>query len=338
MNRRNFLQTTAIFLGGNLLPRVRSQNDFVMTVTGKIPASSLGITLVHEHILVDFIGAQEYDPHRWDDEEVYNKVLPYLKELKTLGCNTLVDCTPAYLGRDVQLLKKLSSVSGIKIITNTGYYGGSAHKFLPPQVFNESPAQLSERWIEEFRQGIEHSGIYPGFIKISVNNSNLSEVSGKLIRAAGLTHLKTGLTIASHTGPGVPALEQLEILKEVRVSPSAFIWVHAQAEKDWSYFKKAADLGAWVSLDGLSEEKVNDYLQMLLYLKNEKCLHRALISHDAGWYEPGKPGGGTFRGYTVLFTKLLPLLKEKGFTEGEISQLIRINPANALSIKTRAIS
>ena len=206
-----------------MLPRVRSQNDFVMTVTGKIPASSLGITLVHEHILVDFIGAQEYDPHRWDDEEVYNKVLPYLKELKALGCNTLVDCTPAYLGRDVQLLQKLSSVSGIKIITNTGYYGGSAHKFLPPQVFNESPAQLSERWIEEFRQGIEHSGIYPGFIKISVNNSNLSEVSGKLIRAAGLTHLKTGLTIASHTGPGVPALEQLEILKEVRVSPSAFI-------------------------------------------------------------------------------------------------------------------
>ena len=321
-----------------MLSRVHSQNDFVMTVTGKIPASSLGITLIHEHILVDFIGVQEYDPQRWDDEEVYNKVLPYLKELKGLGCNTLVDCTPAYLGRDVQLLQKLSSVSGLKIITNTGYYGGSAHKFLPQQVFTESASQLSERWIEEFRQGIEHSGIYPGFIKISVNNSNLSEVSGKLIRAAGLTHLKTGLTIASHTGPGIPALEQIEILKGERVSPSAFIWVHAQAEKDWSYFKKATDLGAWVSLDGLSEEKVNDYLQMLLYLKSEKCLHRAFISHDAGWYEPGKPGGGTFRGYTVLFTKLLPVLKENGFTEGEVSQLIRINPANAFTIKTRAIS
>ena len=74
-----------------------------MTVKGLINASAIGNTLVHEHILVDFIGANNYNPTRWNDDEVIRKVLPYLTEVKKAGCDTLVDCTPNYLGRDVLL-------------------------------------------------------------------------------------------------------------------------------------------------------------------------------------------------------------------------------------------
>ncbi len=64
------------------------------------------------------------------------------------------------------------------------------------------------------------SNIRPGFIKISVDgaSSGISELHKKLARAAGLTHLKTGLTIYSHTGPGVAAFEQIEMLKELKNS------------------------------------------------------------------------------------------------------------------------
>lgn len=272
-----------------------------MTVNGFIDANDLGNTLIHEHILVDFIGAAQYDPSRWNDEEVIKKVLPFLKEVKGVGVNTVIDCTPNYLGRDVLLLQKLSELSGLNILTNTAYYGGSDHKFLPEHTFRETPAQLASRWIKEWEEGIEGTGIKPGFMKISVNPDHLSPVSQKLVEAAAKTHLKTGLTIASHTGPAVAAFEEVEILKREGVAPNAFIWVHAQNEKDWSHYVNAARAGIWVSLDGLNDTNVSSYVNMLTSLKKEKCLHRTLVSHDAGWFEPGKPDGGNFRGYTTLF-------------------------------------
>lgn len=338
VNRRSFIKALSFLLGGHisgfavpLLPEGKT----IMTVKGPIDAGLIGNTLIHEHILVDFIGAANYDPTRWNDEEVIQKVLPYLTAVKDAGCNTLVDCTPNYLGRDVILLSRLSELSGLNIITNTAYYGGSDNKYLPAQVFEETAMQLANRWIREWEEGIEGTNIKPGFMKISVNPGSLTPVSQKLVRAAALAHLQTGLVIASHTGPAVAALEEIEILKEEGVSPEAFIWVHAQNETDRNWYYKLAQAGTWVSLDGLSDENVSTYTDILVSLKRNKCLHRTLVSHDAGWYEPGKPGGGTFRGFTVLFTKLIPALKAAGFTTGDIRQLIHDNPAKAFAIQVR---
>lgn len=307
-----------------------------MTVTGPISAASLGTTLIHEHILVDFIGARKIDPSRWSHDAVIGKVLPYLKEASAAGCSTLVDCTPCYLGRDVVLLRRLAELSGLSIITNTGYYGGSDHKFLPEHAFTETAQALAERWIDEYRNGIDATMVKPGFIKISVNPGALSEISGKLISAAALTHLQTGLTIASHTGPAVPALEQITRLQAEGVHASAFIWVHAQNEADLTHYVTAARAGAWVSIDGLGDNNVTDYVRRLSFLKKEKCLAQTLVSHDAGWYDPAKPGGGNFRNYTTLFHKLIPALEQEGFTADDIGQLIRKNPQNTFAIRIRS--
>jgi phosphotriesterase-related protein len=223
----------------------------------------------------------------------------------------------------------------LNIITNTGYYGGSDNKFLPDHAFTETHQALAARWINEWKRGIAPTSIKPGFIKISVNAEKLSAISEKLIRAAAITHLQTGLTIVSHTGPAIPAFEQLDLLKKAGVHANAFIWVHAQNEKDKTTYVKAAREGAWVSLDGLNETNVDQYVEFLDFLKAEKCLHQTLISHDAGWYDPGKPGGGEFKGYTALFTKLIPALKQKAFTENEINQLIKTNPKNAFTISVK---
>ena len=338
-NRRSFLKKSVLFsagMTGLLLPAwAADRKRHVMTVTGMIDASAMRNTLAHEHILVDFIGAEEINPPRWDRDEVITKVLPYLEEARQAGCHTLIDCTPNYLGRDVVLLKLLSEKTGLYIVTNTGYYGGSDNKFLPPHTFQETAEQLSKRWILEWQQGIDGTSIKPGFIKISVNPAHLSEVSMKLIQAAALTHLKTGLTIASHTGPSLPAFEQIEILRANKIDAAAFIWVHAQNEPDVHQYVKAAREGAWVSLDGLRDDNVGEYVDKLLHLKREKCLHRVLVSHDAGWYDPGKPDGGEFRGYTALFRKLIPALEQEGFTEPDILQLIQQNTGNAFATGVR---
>jgi len=315
----------------------KERKSQVITVKGPIATDAMGNTLIHEHILVDFIGAKEINPNRWNRKEVIKKVLPYLEEVKKEGCHTLVDCTPNYLGRDAILLQWLSELSGLNIITNTGYYGGSDNKFLPEHAFTESSSSLAERWIAEWKNGIEGTSVKPGFIKISVNAGPLSEISKKLVQAAALTHLQTGLTIASHTGPATPALEEIDLIKREGVHPGAFIWVHAQNETDWKHYVTAARAGAWISIDGLNEENVTDYVNRLSFLKKEKCLHQTLVSHDAGWYEPGKPGGGDFRGYTALFNKLLPALQQQNFSNDDIRQITQKNPQNAFEVRVRKL-
>ena len=306
-----------------------------MTVKGPIAKKTMGKTLIHEHVLVDFIGAEMANPNRWVKEAVVKKMLPFINDAKAKGCKTFIDCTPNYLGRDPVLLQWLSELSEVNFITNTGYYGGSDHKFLPAHAFEETAEQLADRWIKEWRDGIGDSSVRPGFIKISVNPGKLSPISQKLIRAAALTHLQTGLTIASHTGPAAPAIEQIRILRQMSVKPDAFIWVHAQEEKNPGELVNVAKAGAWVSLDAVDDEYLTVYRDTLLFLKKKKVLDRILISHDAGWYDPAKPDGGEIRGYTTIFTKLIPELEKKGFEESEILQLIEKNPANAFEIRTR---
>lgn len=133
----------------------------IQTATGAVEADRLGVTLMHEHVMVDFIGADRVSASRYDADQVFRTVLPHLRQVRGLGCETLVECTPAYLGRDARLLRRLSDASGVRILTNTGYYGAAKDKHLPPQAFTESADQLAGRWIREAEQGVDDTGIKP---------------------------------------------------------------------------------------------------------------------------------------------------------------------------------
>lgn len=170
-SRRSFLKISGACSVSCLLPifpmRLPAESK-VMTVMGDISSQKLGITLPHEHVLVDFIGAGEVSPDRYDAGVAFQKTLPYLEEIKKLGCQSFVECTPNYLGRDVKLLRRLSEATGLQILTNTGYYGARDGAFLPDHVATESAGQLAHRWVQEFRNGIDGTDIRPGFIKIGM--------------------------------------------------------------------------------------------------------------------------------------------------------------------------
>ncbi|MBL7856818.1 MAG: phosphotriesterase [Cyclobacteriaceae bacterium] len=307
----------------------------VITVNGVVAAEAIGTTLPHEHILVDFIGADSIRPGRYTTDSVVAKALPYLIELKSKDCQTFIDCTPNYIGRDVNLLQRLSLESGVNIVTNTGYYGAAGQKYLPHHAFTESAEQLADRWIQEFENGIDETAIKPGFIKLGADAGPLTGEQKKIMKAGAITHLKTGLTIAVHSGDGNAAREELKIFLENGVAPDAFIWVHAQNEKDFTVFHEIASQGAWVEFDGLNADNTEEYVNMLTYMKKHSLLQRTLVSHDAGWYHVGEKNGGDFRAFTSLFTNLIPRLKEEGFSEEDIDQLIGKNPGEAFAVRIR---
>ena len=336
LSRREWLAGSFALLAAACAARREASPPFarvpsIDTVTGPVPADRLGVTLMHEHILVDFIGADLVRPSRYDANAVFQAVLPHLHEVKRLGCRTLVECTPAFLGRDPRLLRRLSEASGLYILTNTGYYGAANDKHLPAHAFNQTAEQLAARWIRESNSGIDDTGIRPAFMKIGVDQSPLSAVDAKLVRAAALTHRETGLAIASHTGSGAAALEELDVIEAAGVPPSAFIWVHAQSERDATFHARVARRGAWLEFDGVSPASVTRHVELVRVMKEQGFFGRVLVSHDAGWYRVGEPGGGQFRPYDTLFTTFIPALKAGGFGDGEIEDLIVAHPRQALA-------
>ncbi len=337
MQRRAFISNAALSLAGLALsrPSITTQRLQVMTVTGPIEAKQLGLTLMHEHVLVDFIGAEKVSRDRYNAEEAFRTALPHLKKVHALGCRTLVDCTPNWLGRDAALLQRLSKASALRIITNTGYYGARKHLFLPAHVVQETPEQIAARWIREFKEGIDGTGIKPGFIKIGVDAGPLSELNTKIVNAAAITHLHTGLTIGAHTGDGAAAMQEVDLIEKRGVSPQAFIWIHAQSEKNSQLHLEAAKRGCWVEFDGVNPGSIERHVTLVKAMREAGLLDRVLLSQDSGWYHVGEAGGGDYRGYDAMFTAFVPALREEGFTAAQIDRLLVDNPQRALALQVR---
>jgi phosphotriesterase-related protein len=262
-------------------------------------------TLVHEHVLVDFIGADQIRSGRYDPDAAFQLAKPKLDEIYQFGCRRLLECTPNFLGRDPKLLRRLSDATGIDIWTNTGLYAAGNYKYLPAFVRTEDAPRLAKRWIEEAERGVD--GLRPRFIKIGVNRGPLGELDRKVLEAAALCSAATGLTIAAHTGDGPAALEELEIIA-ARVPAGRFVWVHAQNEIDPEVHARVAKAGAWVEFDGISEKSANWHRQCVEAMQRRGLLSQVLISQDAGWYHVGEPQGGNFRGYNFIYREFLPSL------------------------------
>ena len=331
MKRRDFISITVLSVAGLAASKDAAPLPKAMTVRGTMNASVLGTVLMHEHVMVDFIGADKVSQDRYNRAEVFRTALPYLQQAAKMGVKTLVECTPAWLGRDPELLRQLSVATKLNLITNTGYYGAANDKFVPAHAYQESAEQLAARWTKEFQFGIDGTGIKPGIIKIGVDAGPLSEIDAKLVKAAALTHLQTGLTIGSHTGDGVAAIQQLDLIESLGVSPGAFIWIHAQNEKDQAVHQRAAERGCWVEFDGINPKSAEQHAVFVMNLSKQGYLSRALVSMDAGWYHVGEPQGGRYRDYSSVFTDFLPLLKNQ-LSAQQIKLLLNENPQQALGL------
>lgn len=340
-NRRAFLQGLStsgalLALGGCKTPSGAGHTT-VMTVRGPVPAQDIGFTLTHEHLLASFQPYAEWAraPLVYDPDEVVRVMLPHLQRIASLGCKTFVDATAVGLGRDPVVIRRLAEASGLNILMTTGNYAAIDFRQLPPYVFDDSEQRLAARWVSEFHDGIEGSGVRPGFIKLGFNGRPLADVERKMIRAGAIAHRATGLTIGAHTGPAVAAFEQLAELDSLGVAPDAWIWIHSQNEPDVTRHEEAARRGAWISLDHVSPATIADHVERVARLRDAGFLGRVLVSQDAGWYSIGRPNGGTVRPFDTVFTEFIPALENRGFTAAEIRTIFVDNPARAFGIRKR---
>jgi phosphotriesterase-related protein len=308
----------------------RAESELV-TTAGAISESAAGLILPHEHIFTDLRGPDKPGYGEAAPAEVIRVMKPLLEEAKRAGVSTIIECTTIGVGRNVPIIKRLASETGLNIVVPTGVYGRA--NFAPKKYTAMSENELAQWMMIEIVVGIENTGVRAGFIKTAASENELRPIELKFLRASCRAALQTGVTIASHTTSGAVARIQLDVLKSIGLKPERFVWVHAQAEANTEIHKELAQRGAYVELDSIGNSQKEDekILKIVQSLKSAGLLSRVLLSHDAGWYNPGQPKGGKQRGYTALTATFIPKLKQSGFTSSEIHQLTHENPFRAFA-------
>ena len=247
------------------------------TLLGDISESDLGVTLAHEHICCfSEYAYQMVGKDYLDKNALADTATVYLKELKKkYGLATFVDCTPINIGRDVELLKRISEQSEINIICSTGFYYTDE-----PVLYNTSAEQLCKYMVADAY------AVNAGIIKCAVENEAITRFGEKLLRACAKAHLCLGLPIVLHSNANNRnALKALEILFLEGVNPNAVTVGHLSDTDDLEYVKNIASYGCFIGLDRLykntSEEYVSKKTQSILELCKAGYEDQILLSHDA---------------------------------------------------------
>ncbi|MEP7294241.1 MAG: esterase [Chloroflexota bacterium] len=313
--------------------------NIIQTVSGDVPVESLGKWLPHEHLFTDLRGPLTPGYAQGDPAKVAAVLRPYLAEAEARGVTALVECSTLGVGRNIQVLRHLASITPIHIIAATGVY---KEGFIPPDLLDLSAEALADLWIRDLTEGIDGTSSRAGFIKVALSDTGPTALEVRSLQAAARASRATGAVIASHTIGGAAARREIAILTEAGHDLHRFIWVHAHTEPDTQIHIEAAKQGVWLEFDAVGAvdwHPQDALLESVLALLEAGYAGNLLLSHDAGWYNPGEPDGipkpSGFRGYTALFDDFIPKLKARGIGDATIQQLIVENPAAAYALTAR---
>ncbi len=305
------------------------------TITGDIGLEKLGLILPHEHLFTDLDGPDRPGYAMADPEEVAGVILPYLVEAQEAGVTAFVECSTGGVGRNIHVLRYLAEKTPIRIVAPTGVY---REAFIPKKMHATPQAVLAQEWIRDLMVGIENTKIKAGFIKMAVSDDGPTELERRTLRAAAAACKETGAAVASHTIRAASARQEMDILEAEGMDLHRFIWVHANAEAGVVEHLEAVKRGAYVEFDAIGAPSADEGLLIAYTIALIEAGYAAqiLLSHDAGWYQPGRPGGqpeGGIRGYTALVKDFIPALKQQGVVDETIHQLTVTNPAQAFALQ-----
>ena len=303
-----------------------SEDIPVMTVKGPVPSRELGLTLPHEHLLID-LTRQVIQGGRINDLSLLQGEL---NAFAAIGGKTLVDCTTREIGRDPIALQTLSSSTGVNIVMGCGLY---REPYISREWIDAHGAdELAQQLIDEIELGVDGTGIKPGVIGEIGSEKSITALEERVLRAAGRAHKRTGLTITTHTARWPNGLKQLAILKAEGVDPRRVIIGHCDTIPSPEYHFAIAAEGAYVEFDTIRGDNTYDTelrLGFITSLIHQGHIDRILLSHDVCLRSHLRALGGP--GYTYVPTTLAEHLSQRGVSEDELHILLVENPRRALS-------
>jgi phosphotriesterase-related protein len=299
----------------------------LITTLGPLDASEVGMILPHEHVFVDLRTWDEPGFGQADPQDVIALMAPELERARAVGVTAIVECSPEGVGRNAAILKAVSEAAGYPLVVPTGIY---REPWVPPWAHQASEDELYEWMLGELQGEIGESGVQAAWIKLSAGDDGITETETKILRAAAHAGIQTGAIIGSHTARGRVLRDQLDIVESAGYTPQRFIWIHAQNDALDLNLEMAAR-GAWIEYDAIGGREDSFWIERIQAMLDAGYGEQVMLSHDRGWYDPAKPGGGTPRPFTYISEQFLPKLAAAGVDQATIDTLTVDNPFRAFA-------
>lgn len=343
----------------------------VMTVTGPVPSSDLGITLTHEHVINDASSwAHRTSSRGWDPDDLASRPVspdilwdlrhdPFanvdncrldnldlacteLLRYAALGGRSLVEATGLGAGRDLRGLQEASERTGVQIVAGTGFYLHGSH---PVDVAAMGAERVADLILRDIEAG--ESGVRPGIIGEIGVSAEFTPAERVSLHGALLAQVESGLPIEVH----LPAwfrrgTEVLDLAEELGVDPAKVVLCHmGPSGPDHAYQEGLLRRGVWVQYDmtGMEVYYADQRVQCPSDEQNAAWITRLvragygqqlLISHDVFLKSLLREHGGP--GYGHILQYFVPRLLRHGLSPQEIDDLLIHNPRALFDGRTPA--
>lgn len=341
----------------------------VKTVCGELGRDQLGTVTTHEHVLLDLTGFYQELPvpgiedpatqkvEMWNlgilsrdcyalrdnlllvDEDVQAEELARFRDA---GGDTVVDASLPGIGRDPEALRRISEKTGLNIIMGTGFYVGDTH---PKELASMSDREVADLMVKELTEGVDGTGICAGYIGEIGISEIFDDKERKVLRAAALAQLDTGVAINVHINPWTTnGIEAADILLDAGVAPDRICISHIDVENREDYVWALLKKGVYVEFDNFGKEYYirrevrnsgygcfvhdTDRVTFLKKMIDDGYLHQVLLSCDLCLKNLMHKYGGW--GYDHVLTNIVPMMEDEGITAEQIRTLLVENPADWL--------
>jgi phosphotriesterase-related protein len=336
----------------------------VRTVAGPIPPSEVGVTSMHEHLWMDsgpLLAVHGYRPAatgpwdaavaaeaRWNpgvhpDNYRLTDVEAAIAELAPFaaaGGRTIVELTPASLGRDAARVREIATGSRTHVVQGTGQYLEPVHE---AWVASASEEGIARRLLDEIDHGVGGTGVRPGILGEIGTSDPVTPGERRVLRAAAAASVTSGLAISVHVHPwGCEGQTVLGELIAAGADPTRVVLGHVSTAVDRPFVLRAlADRGAILGFDlfgfdhsllgpGRWPPSDRDVGLAIAALVRDGYGDRIVLGQDIGVRTRLRRWGGW--GYAHLLEHVVPLLREVGLDDGAIERMLVDTPARLLSV------
>jgi len=306
----------------------------VQTLAGPVDSDHLGVTLMHEHIVLVNHEIDLNYPGHFDEEGAVQAARAELRRLHEQGVDTLVDLTVLGLGRDIELIARCAGASGVHVIVATGFYG-----------FEELPAFfktrgggteiLEELFERDIVEGIAETGVKAAILKCATDVKGVTPDVERVLQAVARVHRRTGVPISTHTHAATyRGRDQQRVFVEEGVDLSRVVIGHCGDTTDIPYLVELIEAGSYIGMDRFGLDTLlplSDRVETVVELVRVGYADRIVLSHDTSCFSMNY--SDEFRAaklpdwrHTFLLEKVVPMLLERGVTEVQIRQMLVENP------------
>ena len=340
----------------------------VQTVLGLVSPEDLGMTITHEHLLIDFTSVLIVPEGASGIGKMHEKInlenlgwvrynwasnidnLQLLDEERSTfeaaqfynsGGGTIVDVTSIGLGRDPKALARISRATRLNVVMGAGHYVEHAQA---DDFAALSEQEIADSIVKDIGIGADSTGVRSGIIGEVGCSWPWSDAEKRSVHGAVIAQRETGAPLLIHPGrQGRAPLEIINAIDEWGGDLDHTVMGHIERTiYDAGQLRELAASGVYMNYDLFGHVcsyypfAPDTYMptdhQRIDQIEDLLALgygDRILLAHDVCSKHRLRSFGG--HGWDHIPTRVVPRMLDRGISKKQINRLLVDNPARMLT-------